>query len=148
MRHLLAHIVSPAQVGFFPKISIHTAFNIFKAVINAATEDSDLHKAIVSLLDFAKAYDTLQLPYLLSALKWLGFSSQVVLIVEALHRGTTCRFNVNGYSSRRREVKCGIRQGCPLAPLLFILALDSVYRVVQERTDIRGVPLKSSGRVT
>ena len=68
--------------------------------------------------------------------------------MAALHRDTTCRFIVNGYRSTRRKVHCGIRQECPLAPLLFILALDSLYRVIKERVDIRGVPLSSGRRTT
>ena len=52
---LLLHIVLPAQVGFFPKSSIHTALDIFKAVRNAARADRDMHGAVVLLLDFAKA---------------------------------------------------------------------------------------------
>ena len=128
---LLSHIVLPAQVEIVPKRSIHTALDIFKAVWNVAREGRDMHAAIVLLLHFSKAYDTLQRPYLLSAFSWLGFSSQFVSVVAALHRGTTCRFVVNGYRSRLRKVNCGIRQGCLLAPLLFILALDSIYRVIQ-----------------
>ena len=49
------------------------ALDIFAAVRKAANLDSGLHEAIVLLLDFSKAYDTLQRPYLLSALTWLGF---------------------------------------------------------------------------
>ena len=96
-----------------------------------ARADSDTHGSILLLIDFVKAYDTLQRPYLLSALTWGGFSCQLVSVVAALHRSTTCRFVVNGYRSRRREVSCKISQGCPLAPLLLILALDSVYWVIQ-----------------
>ena len=128
----------PAQVGFNTKRSIHTALDIVVAVRKAANLDSRLHGAIVLLLDFAKAYDTLQRPYLRSALTWLGFSPHFVSVVAALHHDTTCRFLVNGYRSRRRDITCGIRHGCPLAPLLFILALDSVYRVLHARADIRG----------
>ena len=65
VRPLLSHLVLPAQVGFVPKRSIHTALDIFAAVRKAANLDSRLHGAIVLLLDFAKAYDTLQRPYLL-----------------------------------------------------------------------------------
>ena len=138
VRPILSSIVLPAQVGFVPQRSIHTALDIFSAVRKAASADSDLHGIIVLLLDFAKAYDTLQRPFLLSALTWLGFSSKFVSVVAALHRDTTCRFIVDGYRSIRHNVHCGIRQGCPLAPLLFILALDSVYRVIQGMGDIRG----------
>ena len=104
VRPLLSHLVLLAQVGFVPKRSIHTALDIFAAVSKAANLDSGLHGAIFLLLDFDKAYDTLQRTYLLSALTWLGFSAHFVSVATALHHDTTCRFLVNGYSSRRRDV--------------------------------------------
>ena len=74
-------------------------------------------------------------------------SPHFVSIVAALHRDTNCRFLVNGYPSWRRDVTCGIQQGCPLTPILFILSLDSVYRVLQAREDVRGgVPIITGGR--
>ena len=100
--------------------------------------DNGLHGSIVLLLDFAKAYDTSRRPYLLLALTWLGFSPDFVSVVVVLHRDTTCRFLVNVYHSLRRDVDCGIRKGCPLAPLLFIPALDRVYQVLEARDKIRG----------
>ena len=60
-----------------------------------ASAVSDLHGAIVLLLDFAKAYDTCQRSFLLLALTWLGISSKFASVAAALHRDTTCRFIVN-----------------------------------------------------
>ena len=66
--NILSSIVLPAQVGFVLQRSINTALDIFSAVRKAASADSDLHGAIVLLFNFAKAYDTLQHPFLLTAL--------------------------------------------------------------------------------
>ena len=99
--------------------------------------------SLALLLDFSKAYDSLQRPFLLAVLQWLGFSLKFVRVVEALHQNTMCRFIVNGYLSRRRNVLCVIRQGCPMAPLLYILALDGLYRVNRARSDIDGMVLQS-----
>ena len=65
--------------------------------MQSATLDSDLHGAIVRLLEFSKWYEKLQRPYLLSALTWHGLSPHFVSVVAALNRDTTCRFLVNGY---------------------------------------------------
>ena len=102
--------------------------------------------SLALLLDFSKAYDSLQRPFLLAVLQWLGFSLKFVRVVEALHQNTMCRFIVNGYLSRRRNVLCVIRQGCPMAPLMFILALDGLNRVILARTDIDGIVHRSGDR--
>ncbi|GAB9477722.1 unnamed protein product, partial [Globisporangium polare] len=146
IRPLLPRLVDNAQVGFVPGRTIEMALDIFATAKIAAASDEKQRQASVLLLDFAKAYDSLQRPFLFAALKWLGFSQKFVTIVGAMHETTTCRFLVNGYLSRQVEVTCGIRQGCPLAPLLFILALDTLYKVIRARPDIDGIQLQAAGR--
>ena len=68
--------------------------------------------------------------------------------MSTLHRDTTYHFLVIGYRLSNREVNCEIRQVYPLAPRLFIRALDIVYRVIQARKDIRAVPITFEGRTT
>ena len=55
---------------------------------------------------------------------------------------------MNGYRSNRRAVRCGIRKGYAFSPILFILAFDSAFWVIQKRKDVRGVPLTYYGRTT
>ena len=43
-------------------------------------------------------------------------------------------------------MNCGIRQGCPVAPLLFILALDSAFKVFRMRLNFHGVRITAPGR--
>ena len=111
VRPLLAETIHPAQVGFVPQRSKHMAIDICTAAKKSAASDPRQTGTKALLLDFAKAYDTLQRPFLLSVLKWLGFSQIFVSVVAAIHHNTTCQFIVNGYRSMTREVRCGIRQG-------------------------------------
>ena len=66
-------MVDTTQVGFVPGHNIAPALDIFAAEKIAAKNDDDMNDAIVLLLDFAKAYDSSQRPFLLAVLKWLGF---------------------------------------------------------------------------
>ena len=122
-----------AQFDFVPGRNISSAIYIFTAENKAATSDEALQKIIVLLLDFAKASHTLKRPFLLAVLTWRGFSKTFVNIIGALHENTTSRFIVNGFLTHRVPMHCGIRQGFPIAPLLFILALYSAYKVLQVR---------------
>ncbi|KAF1331275.1 reverse transcriptase, partial [Globisporangium splendens] len=107
-----------------------------------------MSRAIALLLDFTKAYDSLDRSFLVQALQHLGFPLKFVHLVKVLHSQTTYKFVVNGFLSRKSNVTSGIRQGCPLAPLLFILALEVLYRKIEASDEIRGVELQAAGCAT
>ena len=77
---------------------------------------------------------------LIAVLKWMRFSTKFVAIVSVSHENTTCRFFVNGYLSRKVQMLCGTRQGCSMDTLLFILTLDSAYKVNRMRRGVGGGP--------
>ena len=112
---LLPETIDRPQVGFVPGRRIEPTLDIYAAAKIEAVNDEPMRGSLALLLDFAKAYDSLQSPFLLAVLQWLGFSPKFVKMVEALHQNTTCRSIVNGYLSRRCNVLCGICQSCPMA---------------------------------
>ncbi|KAF1329401.1 reverse transcriptase, partial [Globisporangium splendens] len=131
-----------------PRRAIPTTIDVLLAAQQRATSDPAMSKAIALLLDFAKAYDSLDRSFLAQALQHLGFPLKFVHLVKVLHSQTTYKFIVNGFLSRKYNVTSGIRQGCPLAPLLFILALEVLYRKIEESDEIHGVELQAAGCAT
>lgn len=83
--------------------------------------------ALILMLDFKKAYDSLDRACLLRALLWHGLLPAFVALVGKLHEGTSATFQANGFMSLPIPVHNGIRQGCSLAPMLFVLALDLLF---------------------
>ena len=51
-------------------------------------------------------------------------------LVEKMYDGTTCRILNEGQLTDSFEIKTGVKQGCLLLPLLFILALDWLLKEV------------------
>ncbi|KAI9917214.1 hypothetical protein PsorP6_012645 [Peronosclerospora sorghi] len=115
---------------------MNTILDLFVAVRSAAREDESLSQGLTMLLDFPKAYDSLSWVFLFAALRYLGFPDNFVRLVRILHDNTRCRFLWFG-------VTCDIRQGCQLAPLLFILALELRYEEIENTTELDGVILSS-----
>uniref|UniRef100_A0AAV1T560 Reverse transcriptase domain-containing protein n=1 Tax=Peronospora matthiolae TaxID=2874970 RepID=A0AAV1T560_9STRA len=72
----------------------------------------------------------------------LGFPASFVHLTSALHTGTRSQFIVNGYMSDPLDVGCGIRQGCPLAPLLFIIAVEPLYEILH--STVKGVRIANT----
>ncbi|KAF1336039.1 Rxlr effector protein, partial [Globisporangium splendens] len=99
----------------------------------------------IAMLDFMKAYDTLDRDFLYLVLSKFGFGRQFVDLVRRMHSDTTAQYLVNGEVSREWEVKSGIRQGCPLAPLLFIVAAEILALAVQQDPHLDGIRTTRSG---
>jgi len=76
------------------------------------------------LLDFKKAFDRIEWGFLFGALERLGFESTWIRWIRALYKGVTSAVRMNGESGSDFHLTRSIRQGCPLAPYLFILATD------------------------
>ncbi|KAE9183221.1 hypothetical protein PF004_g24009 [Phytophthora fragariae] len=137
----LASIIHPNQAGFVPGRQLHDTVDLYSAAKVTAESDPSQQDALAMLLDFAKAYDSLARLFLMMVLAWLGYPAKFIKTLDFLHSGTTIRFLVNGLKSRPVAVTCGIRQGCPLAPLLFILALEPFCRLIELAAGISGVCL-------
>uniref|UniRef100_A0AAV1UDS8 Reverse transcriptase domain-containing protein n=1 Tax=Peronospora matthiolae TaxID=2874970 RepID=A0AAV1UDS8_9STRA len=92
------------------------------AQLTTATEQIDLtaeDSRCILLLDFRKAYDTVDRDFLYESMRLFGFTESFIDLICRIHTGTTATFVVNGGQSSALPVRSGIRQGCPLAPLLF-----------------------------
>lgn len=86
---------------------------------------------VAALLDFNKAYDTIDRPFLLSVLRELGVGDEFVSWVELLLRGTSACVVMNGFRSAPRVFQAGVRQGCPLSPLLYLCVAEALVRFLQ-----------------
>jgi len=144
----LPGIIHLNQNGFVPLRTIHATLDLFTAAQFEALRNPAYAEALALLLDFCKAYDSVDREFLYAVLLRLGFPPAFVAAIKAMHEGTRVRFLANGYRSRWVDVTCGIRQGCPLAPLLFILVLEALYRRLDSHPSLRGITLRSrAGRL-
>ena len=75
-------------------------------------------------LDFKKAFDTVSHEFLNSVLSKFEFWESFKNWVKTMYKNTeSCVIN-NGWLSKPFQINRGIRQGCPLSALLFLLVVE------------------------
>ena len=100
--------------------------------------DATSSRAIL-LLDFLKAYDTVSREFLFEVMRAFGFDGAFITMVRYLHINTTARYLVNGILSDPAPVRTGIRQGCPLAPFLFLLIAEILAIALLQTPTVQGL---------
>ena len=98
--------------------------------------------AVVVFCDFRKAYDTLDREFLFSAMHELGVGEGFLAMVRLLLHDTRARAMVNGHISTPAASVAGVRQGCPLAPLLYLFFAQALLRLLKAR----GIGVPVAGR--
>ena len=89
-----------------------------------------------------KAFDSLEWTFILTTLKQFGFNESFIIWVKTLYSNIqTCVMN-NGWISEIFKNSRGIRQGCPLSALLFVLSVEIMALRIRNNKDIKGFQIK------
>ena len=92
--------------------------------------DGPGHDYNVMFLDFAKAYDSVSRDFLFLVLEWIGVPRGYITLIRALYHSVYTIPALHGKTSCRIRMLDGLKQGCPLSCLLFILAMDPLVTLL------------------
>jgi hypothetical protein len=136
-KEVLPDIISPDQTGFVPNRLIGT--NIIKSQ-SIITYLQEQHKeGLMMCIDFEKAFDTIEWSYIKKSLNHFNFPPIIVNWIETLYNNiSTCIIN-NGHTSTFFHPTRGVRQGCPLSPILFVIAVELMAAKIRQNNKIRGI---------
>ena len=131
------------QMGFIPRMQ--GFFNIFKSinVIHHINKLKDKIHMIISI-DAEKAFDKIQHPFMIkkkTTLQKAGIEGTYLNIIKAIYDKPTANIILNGKKLKAFSLKSGIRQGCPLSPLLFNIVLEALATTLREEKEIKGIQI-------
>lgn len=83
--------------------------------------------------NFDKAYDRLEWEFILESLKAMGLNPPFISYVQTLFGNAKARVDLNGHVTNNFSLHRSIRQGFPLALLLYAIAANELYFLVQRK---------------
>ena len=85
----------------------------------------------VTYLDFAKAFNKLDIKIALEKMKKLGINNKIFKWIEAFLNDRKQKVIVNGINSEPVNVKSGVPQGSVLGPLIFLIHIGDIDYCVE-----------------
>lgn len=114
-----------SQSAFIKTRSIHDNFLYVKNAVRS------LHKsksaALLLKLDIAGAFDSVSWGYMFELLSAMGFGPRWCDLLAVLWRSSSSRIMVNGELGLPFSHKQGLRQGDPISPMLFTIAIAPLH---------------------
>ena len=104
-------------------------FNNHLNILSAIDFTNDFVQPLAILqMDFYEAFDTISHEFILSTASKIGIPVTLLNWIRIFLTDLTAQLNLNGYLSDPISVKCGIRQGCPLSMLLFLIGIEPLTK--------------------
>ncbi|GJY14724.1 putative RNA-directed DNA polymerase, eukaryota, reverse transcriptase zinc-binding domain protein [Tanacetum coccineum] len=130
---VLASVVGDVQMAFIKGRQIIDGPLIIDEIITWAKK---CKKRMMFLkVDFEKAFDSLSWSFLLCIMEQVGFSSKWRKWIHSFLNSTFDSVLINGSSTKEFKLEKGLRQGDPLSPFLFILAVEALNVTLIEATN-------------
>ena len=101
--------------------------------------DSHDIPGLLLVLDFSKAFDTIEWKFINEALELFNFGNIFIEMIKLCQYNSTSKVEQNGYLSSPITLERGCRQGDPLSPYIFVICAEILSHVFREMDVIRGI---------
>ncbi|KAG1928989.1 hypothetical protein F2P79_023211 [Pimephales promelas] len=146
MSTVLEDVIHPDQACAVPGRKITDSLVLIRDAICYA-RDRNLRLVVLNL-DFEKAFDRISHQFLFKVLGKMGFPGRFIAWVGLLYNSLVSRIVVNGHLSKAVNIYSGVRQGCPLSPLLYVACIEPLAQILRRDKWIKGLGIPGTSGLT
>ena len=137
IKNVMDKIIGKQQQGFIKGRNIA---NIIRGIDDIL--EYERYKNLNDLLlviDFKKAFDKINNHYIITVFEKYGFGENFLQWLNTILNNRTSCVKNGGYLSSFFTINCGVKQGCPIAPLLFVLGAEILAQNIIQDDTIKGI---------
>ena len=105
--------------------------------------ETNKEPCIMFFSDFEKAFDSVDHTYLLKTLQHFNFGDSLLQWITTFYKDAHSSVLINGFLTDAFKIERGVRQGCPLSPYLFIIAIELLSNRISKHPDIKGIQMNN-----
>ena len=146
IQQYIKKLIHHDQVRFIPRMqkfiickSINVIYNINKL--------KDKNHMVISI-DAEKDFDKIRYSFVIKTLQKMGIAGTYLNIVKAIYDKLRANIILNDEKLKAFPLRSGTRQGCPLSPLLFNIALEILTTAIREEKEIKGVQIRKEVKLS
>ena len=145
IRPLLDQLISPCQTAFVPgRRGVDNAI-VVQEIIHTMGRMKGKGGYMALKIDLEKAYDKLEWGFIKGMLIRYNFLDNLIEIIMSCISSVSTSLLCNGGSLEPFKPSRGIRQGDPLSPYIFILCMEFLSQLIQEKCEAKvWCPVKAS----
>ena len=136
---VLPNLIHSDQTGFVKGRYIGENIRLIADVIET-TKSLNL-SGILTSLDFRKAFDSLEWPFIMKTLDYFNFGCGIKRWVNTFYSNIESTVINNGFRTNWFKLSKGVRQGCSLSPYLFILSAEILSNKIRQDPNITGIKI-------
>ena len=130
-------LIGLQQVGFMKGRNISLIHRQIDDLLNIQRRNNAA--GILLAIDFKQAFDAINIECILNSLKIFGFGDNFIKWIAILNTSRESCVKNGGHISDTFPMSNGVRQGCPISPQLFILAVELLAQKIIQDPAIKGL---------
>ena len=128
LKEPLSEIINPDQSAYLRNRYILDNILLIHETLSWAKQSRQ--DSIFLKLYFSKAFDRVDWQLLTNIMSRMGFPQTFIKLVNLMLVDAEASIIINGHISSSFKINRGVRQGCPLAPLLFLILGEALHSKV------------------
>ena len=138
---LMPHIIGEEQTCGVKNRKIQDNLIILRDVIDYVNVFNK--QGAVLCIDQEKAFDRVEWNFLFSVMDKVGIPASLINWISILYSNPSSSIIVNNFMSEPFVVSRGIRQGCPLSPLLYAISAEGLSSLIRTEKRLKGIIIPS-----
>ena len=135
LKYVLPSIIHCTQTAVYGR-KIDQNIHLVRDLIEISNREDDTTAFL--FLDQEKAFDRVNHEFLFKTMKAFGVGDTFIGWIRTIYSNASSILNINGYFSETIALQRGVRQGCPLSSLLYVLVIEVLATQLRMNPNIVG----------